>query len=50
MAEPPTESSEPDEQALELILARNLISIITLAAFLSTPTGTWCSTTTPRRR
>lgn len=29
-----TESSDPGEQALELILARNLISIITLAAVL----------------
>lgn len=34
MAESPTERSEPGEQALELILARNLISIITLAAVL----------------
>lgn len=34
MHEQRIERTEPDEQPLELILARNLISIITLAAFL----------------
>lgn len=34
MHEQRIERTEPDEQPLELILARNLISIVTLAAFL----------------
>lgn len=34
MTEPSSESRAPDTQALELILARNLISIVTLAALL----------------
>jgi PAS domain-containing protein len=32
--EPPAQLSEPGQQPLELILARNLVSIISLAAFL----------------
>jgi PAS domain-containing protein len=33
-SDPPREALEPDEQPLELILARNLVSIVSLAAFL----------------
>ena len=33
-SDPPRELVEPDEQPLELILARNLVSIVSLAAFL----------------
>lgn len=39
MQEQPPRRPEPDDQPLELILARNLISIITLAAFLVAADG-----------
>ena len=39
MPEPPRHLGEPEQQPLELILARNLVSLVSLAAFLVNTEG-----------